>query len=378
MAGATTIIIYFDDRIPFEHEALLGFEQSLRAVPDWHVWGLFGHDTIDRFIASDFTCDIFVAFAQEHALPQLPEGFASHVVLAYNCHADPPDVASLWRVQLDEYLCGYLAARHLDRAGYEALCCFNAPTVPKMSTRRIEGFKAYCAEQRRPYAVEWNDSDTMSLMQDIDRWLDQLPAGRIGAFACLDHIGNIMVKKALQRGIAIPEKLGVVGCGDFQKTRSMGRVPLSAVTIPWVEVGFSAMILAREAAAGRPPRDILLAPHGVAVRASTDPHATSDALSLKVYEDLHDNLAEIGTVAELAARHHISERQLARRIQEAFGCAPAELMARARIDRARNLLAHTDRTIDDIAAACGLSTPRALQKLFKRLTGMPPSRFRQR
>ncbi len=80
--------------------------------------------------------------------------------------------------------------------------------------------------------------------------------------------------------------------------------------------------------------------------------------------------------AELAARAGISVRQLERLIRERFGDTPMRYYLKLRLQAARNHLFYGDMPIQDIAAACGFSSPAVLSRSFRAHFGLSPRAFR--
>jgi AraC-like DNA-binding protein len=81
-------------------------------------------------------------------------------------------------------------------------------------------------------------------------------------------------------------------------------------------------------------------------------------------------------VGELAAQVGMSPSRLIRVFAALFGTTPHQLRTQARLDRARQLLAHGD----DVTRVCmevGFSSLGSFSALFTRWTGTPPSRFRK-
>jgi AraC-like DNA-binding protein len=84
---------------------------------------------------------------------------------------------------------------------------------------------------------------------------------------------------------------------------------------------------------------------------------------------------EVG-VATLAAQVGMSPSRLIRVFAALFGTTPHQLRTQARLDRARQLLAHGE----DVTSVCmevGFSSLGSFSALFTRWTGTPPSRYRK-
>jgi len=83
-------------------------------------------------------------------------------------------------------------------------------------------------------------------------------------------------------------------------------------------------------------------------------------------------------VAELAAAVGISERDLHRKVREALGTTPHDLMLRMRIQAAAEALARTHESIERIASTYGFCDQSAFTQQFRKRTGLTPKQFRSR
>ncbi|MFE9661907.1 helix-turn-helix domain-containing protein [Streptomyces sp. NPDC005955] len=91
---------------------------------------------------------------------------------------------------------------------------------------------------------------------------------------------------------------------------------------------------------------------------------------------LEANLHDPPTLAEIAAHARTSVRSLNRRFRERTGLTPRQYLLHVRLDRARQLLAAGDGTVDEIAARTGFGSPESFRRHFRRLTGTTPRAYR--
>jgi PAS domain S-box-containing protein len=82
-------------------------------------------------------------------------------------------------------------------------------------------------------------------------------------------------------------------------------------------------------------------------------------------------------VEDLAARAGLSAYRFSRRIREVFGLTPAKLLVKVRVDAACRMLAEGERSIAEIAQACGYCDQSAFTRQFKAVVGLPPARYRE-
>ncbi|MEU6474441.1 helix-turn-helix domain-containing protein [Streptomyces massasporeus] len=79
----------------------------------------------------------------------------------------------------------------------------------------------------------------------------------------------------------------------------------------------------------------------------------------------------------LARQAGVSARTFSRRFVEETGYTPMQWVMRARIDRARELLERSERSVEQIAADVGLGTGANLRMHFQHILGTTPSEYRR-
>ena len=90
------------------------------------------------------------------------------------------------------------------------------------------------------------------------------------------------------------------------------------------------------------------------------------------------HLGHANTVAELARECGLSERTLYRKIHQALGVTPYELMLRIRIESAAEALIQTTDKVIDIAQAHAFCDQSAFTQHFRKRIGVTPKQFRMR
>jgi transcriptional regulator GlxA family with amidase domain len=74
----------------------------------------------------------------------------------------------------------------------------------------------------------------------------------------------------------------------------------------------------------------------------------------------------------------LAERSFKRRFKQATGYTPIDYVQTLRVEEAKHLLESTSGAIDEIARQTGYEDPTSFRRLFKRLAGVTPGRYRQR
>jgi AraC family transcriptional regulator len=89
-------------------------------------------------------------------------------------------------------------------------------------------------------------------------------------------------------------------------------------------------------------------------------------------EQEHSRLT-LSKLSSCVGRHPV---QISRQFHHHFGCTISEYVRRVRIARAQSLLSCRDLEVAEIALACGFSDQSHFTTAFRKLTGMPPHRYR--
>ena len=104
----------------------------------------------------------------------------------------------------------------------------------------------------------------------------------------------------------------------------------------------------------------------------------TDARMRQAVQYMEDNLSRPTSVLEIASRVNLSVRQFDRKFRDAFGLSPAAFFRKLKVQRAEWLLAHTRRSITQIAFDCGFADSSHLSRVFKQLHGAQPRTLRRR
>ncbi len=92
-----------------------------------------------------------------------------------------------------------------------------------------------------------------------------------------------------------------------------------------------------------------------------------------VEENIDNSEVNIGDMASAAA---ISRSGLQRKLKQAMGITPQDLLREARIKRACQLLRQTDKTVSEVAYSCGFSDPKYFSRCFKQTMNLSPTEYK--
>ena len=103
-----------------------------------------------------------------------------------------------------------------------------------------------------------------------------------------------------------------------------------------------------------------------------------DEAILKVQHWLQAKGARAVGVSDMARKAGMEDRTFLRRFKAATGIKPTEYAQCVRVEKARELLQFTKRTIDQIAWSVGYEDAAAFRRVFNRLVGLAPGDYRRR
>ena len=95
--------------------------------------------------------------------------------------------------------------------------------------------------------------------------------------------------------------------------------------------------------------------------------------AVRVIEQVHPE--PLTKVSDIARRCAVSRSTLDKLFHRGVGHGPKEFLRRYRVDRARELLASGGMSVSEVALRTGFMDPFSFSRVFKRVTGLAPSRY---
>ena len=112
--------------------------------------------------------------------------------------------------------------------------------------------------------------------------------------------------------------------------------------------------------------------------AAAKPNRHEDAVIARSQAWIAENYETANPVAQMAAQSGLASRTFKRRFKAATGYAPLDYVQMLRIEEAKQMLETTEDPIDRIARDVGYEDPTSFRRLFKRVAGVTPGRYRRR
>ena len=100
-------------------------------------------------------------------------------------------------------------------------------------------------------------------------------------------------------------------------------------------------------------------------------------LSLKMIDYISNNFTSTITLDSLSNKFYISKVSICLYFKKAMNCTVGEYVMRLRLNKAKQLLSGTKKTVEDIASLCGFSSGAYLGLIFKQKIGISPLQYRK-
>jgi AraC-like DNA-binding protein len=113
-------------------------------------------------------------------------------------------------------------------------------------------------------------------------------------------------------------------------------------------------------------------------QAKTWSHALSDEQIKKSIVLMHSKWAKPWTLESLAKELGMSRAGFAVKFKSAMGDTPIQYLTKLRIQKAMELLCHTNESIEKVAFQVGYKDAFGFSKIFKKINGMSPRKFRDK
>ncbi|MDX1434668.1 MAG: helix-turn-helix domain-containing protein [Gammaproteobacteria bacterium] len=299
--------------------------------------------------------------------------------------------AELWStLMLDDRVEAGFDTRIVARRRESFRCFAGAPVAPHRVLSEVEAADVVivtdlAVDPREDHRERWSD---------IGPWLRGLHEG--GATICSVCSGSVLLAAAgLLDGHAATTHWGYVEhfrtyfpAVDLQPNRVLlptgtgNRIVTTGGMAAWEDLAL--YLIARfygEAVAIRAAKLFLFGDHSegqLLYAARLMPKRVEDAAIARAQAWVAEHYAAPGCVERMAAISGLPERTFKRRFRKATGFTPLEYVQTLRIEEAKHILESTDEAIDAIVETVGYDDPASFRRLFKRLTGVAPGRYRRR
>jgi LacI family transcriptional regulator len=180
------------------------------------------------------------------------------------------------------------------------------------------------------------------------------------------------------KGLHVSQEVAIVGTTNEAAICEAPPPTLTSIDMNYAQVGYRAAAMLDRLMAGKktPAAPELIAPSELVPRQSTDACAADDPIVARalrfIAERGHERIAVIHVVEAAAT----NRRSLERKFRESLGRTIAEELTRLRLERAKRRMVETDAPMKDIGEDAGFRNADHFYKVFVRVEGIPPTRYR--
>lgn len=222
-------------------------------------------------------------------------------------------------------------------------------------------------------------------------WLKKLPKP-VGIFTGFDPAAIRVINACDRLGLAVPEKVAVLGAGNDVHLCEAITPTLSSVDLDPFRIGYEAAKRLDEKMARRSerstrrrsavestsePMPILLPVGSLAARESTDVIQTDDEDIAQAIRYLRQNALLGIKVADVVERLNLSAKTLQRGVRKTLGRTAEQELIRIRMETAVKLLKDARRSIAEVASQSGFSSTKYFVNAFRHYYKSTPNAYRR-
>jgi LacI family transcriptional regulator len=234
--------------------------------------------------------------------------------------------------------------------------------------------------------IRWHKSPTFTTghlqWKDKRRWLAALLKSApkpLALFAATDDHALEIIEVCEAAGLAVPEKVSVIGLDNSLPAVDAMRTPISSVDPNFTTLGYRGAELLDHLMHGKPPplEPIRIPPTGLIARKSSDLLAVNHPGVARCLRYLWLNCHRPIGVDDLAREAAMSRSGLHQAFLDHIGRPPGSELHRARIETAKKLLLQSKMKLDEIAEKSGYQSANSFWVAFRQATGMSPKKYQK-
>ncbi len=271
----------------------------------------------------------------------------------------------------DDAAVGQAAAEHLLACGLERI------TFVQMRSRRSKSERARFVGLSRAGLAAGIHAKAVAI-RDLKRKLAHSPMP-MGLMAGNDEAAVEAIGICLEAGLKVPDDVAVVGVDNFPAVCLHAPVQLTSIDLNLEQWGQrAAETLDAMMSADKPsPGGQLIPNGGVIVRASSDVAHRLDPRLSKAVRYIRDNFHRPMKISELVRHVGLSRQSLQNYFRDQLHSTMHRQLSSARVSHAMQLMRRGDEGLGRIAMASGFRDYQHFHRIFRKITGMTPSTWRQ-
>lgn len=347
----------------------------------------------DIFIEEDFRCRIdnikdwlgdgVIADFDDREIETLLKDLKVPIVGVGGSYHREEDYPPVHYIATDNVALVEAAFMHLKEKGINRFAFYGLPDTggKRWAQEREHAFRTLVASEQYQGVVyqgmETAPENWQHAQNRLADWVQTLPQ-QTGIIAVTDARARHLLQVCEHLNIPVPEKLSVIGIDNEELTRYLSRVALSSVVQGTRQMGYRAAKLLHRLLDQRdlPLQRILVPPVKVVERRSTDFRSLRDPAVIQAMHYIRYHACKGIKVEQVLDAIGMSRSNLEKRFKDETGQTIHGVIHEEKLDRARNLLAATSISINEISQMCGYPSLQYFYSVFRKGYEMTPKEYR--
>ncbi|HBZ16479.1 D-xylose utilization transcriptional activator XylR [Pantoea sp. NPDC088449] len=378
------ITLLFNANKVYDRQVVEGVGEYLQASQtDW-----------DIFIEEDFRCRIdnirewlgdgVIADYDDPSIEKLLANVSVPIVGVGGSYHQQQDYPPVHYIATDNAALVESAFLHLKEKGINRFAFYGLPAASgkRWAQEREYAFRQLVSRERYQGVVyqgmETAPENWQHAQNRLADWLQTLPP-QTGIIAVTDARARHLLQACEYLKIPVPEKLTVIGIDNEELTRYLSRVALSSVAQGSRQMGYQAAKLLHRLLDKHSLelQRILVPPVKVIARRSTDYRSLHDPAVIQAMHYIRFNACKGIKVEQVLDAIGISRSNLEKRFRDETGDTIHAMIHREKLEKARELLACSSMSINEISQMCGYPSLQYFYSVFKKSYANTPKEYRQ-
>ncbi|MCU4675312.1 substrate-binding domain-containing protein [Catenovulum sp. 2E275] len=300
-------------------------------------------------------------------------------------YANPAHYPDIPYIATDNYALVEAAYNHLKKRGFTRFAFYGFPDeyVYHWASEREKAMVKLAKQDEFPCKVIkglLTKSDTWKVSMDYLVQILKRLEHPCGIVAATDSRARHLLSACEKAGIFVPDQVSIIGIDDDDVVRSLSRTSLSSVRQNGTEIGYLAAknldILLRGHSIQKKVE--LVSPSAVIGRDSTDFKAVKDPHVIQAVHFIRNNAFHGIKVEQVCDFVGVSRSNLEQRFTEERGHTLHIEIHNVKINKACDLLRHTDMDVNTISRVCGYPSLQYMYTLFKKHFETTPTAYRKK
>ncbi len=378
------ITLLFNANKVYDRQVVEGVGEYLQASQtDW-----------DIFIEEDFRCRIdnirewlgdgVIADYDDPSIEKLLANVSVPIVGVGGSYHQQQDYPPVHYIATDNAALVESAFLHLKEKGINRFAFYGLPAASgkRWAQEREYAFRQLVSRERYQGVVyqgmETAPENWQHAQNRLADWLQTLPP-QTGIIAVTDARARHLLQACEYLKIPVPEKLTVIGIDNEELTRYLSRVALSSVAQGSRQMGYQAAKLLHRLLDKHSLelQRSLVPPVKVIARRSTDYRSLHDPAVIQAMHYIRFNACKGIKVEQVLDAIGISRSNLEKRFRDETGDTIHAMIHREKLEKARELLACSSMSINEISQMCGYPSLQYFYSVFKKSYANTPKEYRQ-